>query len=63
MRDKTADLQNWQAQIATHADTAPDVYAFFNDEYAGHAPDTARRFKRLLGLDVEPGLPEQGRLF
>jgi uncharacterized protein YecE (DUF72 family) len=61
--DKTADLQNWQAQVAAQADAASEAYAFFNDDYAGHSPGTARRFMRLLGLDVEPGLPEQGRLF
>lgn len=61
--DKTADLQQWQGQISERAADAPEVYAFFNDDYAGHSPATANRFKSLLGLDIEPGPPEQGRLF
>lgn len=61
--DKTADLQQWREQIAAHSDGATEVYAFFNDDYAGHSPGTANRFKRLLGLDVAAGPPEQGRLF
>ena len=61
--DKTADLQRWREQIAAHSDAAPEAYAFFNDDYAGHSPGTANRFKTLLGLDVEAGPPEQGRLF
>lgn len=61
--DKTADLRQWQEQIAALTADAPEVYAFFNDDYAGHSPGTANRFKALLGLDVEPGPPEQGRLF
>lgn len=61
--DKTADLQQWREQAAAHRAVAPVAYAFFNDDYAGHAPTTANRFKALLGLDVAPGPPEQGRLF
>ena len=61
--DKTADLERWREQVATHRETAPVVYAFFNDDYAGHSPATANRLKTLLGLDVEPGPPEQKRLF
>lgn len=61
--DKTADLQQWREQAAAHSAAAPVAYAFFNDDYAGHAPTTANRFKALLGLEVAPGPPEQGRLF
>lgn len=60
--DKTEELQGWLAQIAAQPEVG-DVYAFFNDDYAGHSPATADRFKGLLGLDVAPGPPEQGRLF
>ena len=52
--DKTADLQRWREQVAAHAAAAPVAYAFFNDDYAGHAPTTANRFKALLGLTLSP---------
>jgi len=61
--DKTADLQRWRGQIEAEAPGATEVYAFFNDDYAGHAPGTANRLRALLGMDVEEGPPQQGRLF
>ncbi len=40
------------------------VYGFFNDDYAGYAPATGNRFKRIAGLPViEPEIPQQGALF
>lgn len=61
--DKTADLRSWLAQIEPLRPDVTDVYVFFNDDYAGHAPATAARFMRLLGLDTGAGPPQQGRLF
>jgi uncharacterized protein YecE (DUF72 family) len=61
--DKTEELKGWLAQVSTHLPEGGDVYAFFNDDYAGHSPATANRLRGLLGLDVSPGPPEQGRLF
>jgi len=61
--DKTAELQDWLSQIEPHLPAVTDVYAFFNDDYAGHAPATAERFMRLVGLDPGAGPPQQGRLF
>ena len=61
--DKTAELQDWLSQIEPHLPAVTDVYAFFNDDYAGHAPATAERFMRLVGLDTGTGPPQQGRLF
>jgi uncharacterized protein YecE (DUF72 family) len=60
--DKTADLEAWQEKIEPHLPEASEVYAFFNDDYAGHAPTTANRLKTLLGLETEAGPPQQGRL-
>lgn len=63
--DKTTELQAWRAKIAPHLEgNAPigEVYAFFNDDYAGHSPGTANRFKTLLGLDVGESPPQQARL-
>jgi uncharacterized protein YecE (DUF72 family) len=61
--DKTADLQSWLVKIEPHLPDVTDVYGFFNDDYAGHAPATARRFMALLGLDIGTMPPQQGRLF
>jgi uncharacterized protein YecE (DUF72 family) len=61
--DKTADLQGWLAKIEPHLPDVTEVYAFFNDDYAGHAPATARRLMALLGLDTGTMPPQQGRLF
>lgn len=61
--DKTADLQGWRKQSAEPGNATPVAYAFFNDDYAGHSPGTANRFKTLLGLEIAEGPPEQGRLF
>lgn len=62
--DKSDDLRAWRAKIdAVSQPEAPrDVYAFFNDDFAGHAPATANRFKALLGIEVEEGPPQQPRL-
>ena len=64
--DKTEELRGWRQKIEQQLPEMPasvDVYAFFNDDYAGHSPGTANRFKALLGLDVEEGPPQQARLF
>lgn len=63
--DKTEELRAWLARVTAAQEATPgldDVYAFFNDDYAGHSPGTANRFKALLGLDVVEGPPQQPRL-
>ncbi|HEX6386763.1 MAG TPA: DUF72 domain-containing protein [Anaerolineae bacterium] len=62
--DKTAELQKWRQRIQPHLAYVTDVYAFFNDDYAGHAPASANRFREVVGLEkreIRP--PQQGRLF
>lgn len=61
--DKTDALRNWLAQIEPHLSDVTDVYGFFNDDYAGHAPATARRLMALLGIDPGAEAPQQGTLF
>lgn len=64
--DKTEELRTWLDRVnAEPADEAGvrEVYSFFNDDYAGHAPATANRLRALLGMEVEQGPPQQGRLF
>lgn len=52
--DRDADLVEW-ARAITDADR-PVVYAYFNNDYQGHSPESARRLQALLGL--EPGDPD-----
>lgn len=61
--DKTDALKDWQAKVEPHGPGVPEIYGFFNDEFAGHAPTTAKKLMGLLGLDVDSGPPQQGRLF
>jgi uncharacterized protein YecE (DUF72 family) len=61
--DKTADLQQWYAQIQQHLDTVKTVYGFFNNDYAGFSPATANRFKEIIGLEAKDiRIMQQGRL-
>lgn len=63
VEDKTADLVAWHSQIEPLLPEITDVYAFFNNDYAGYSPATANRFKALAGLqvaDLQP--PTQPRL-
>lgn len=63
--DRTDDLRRWHDAIESHLDGITAVYAFFNNDYAGHSPATANRFKAIVGLETEPeeNPPQQGRLF
>lgn len=61
--ERDAELAAW-AELILGTDH-PVVYAYFNNDYQGHSPESARRLQKLLGL--EPGDPamlrEQGELF
>ena len=58
------DLLWWQQAIQTHSQSINATYGFFNDDYAGHAPESCNQFKQLLGLPTQyPQFPKQGTLF
>ena len=62
--DPTERLMTWKRHIDPHLDQLSSVWGFFNNDYAGHAVATARRFKRLVGLPVEEHeRARQGQLF
>lgn len=64
LADKTADLRNWHDQIKPHLPQLETVYGFFNNDYSGHSPTTANRFRRIVGLPEREIRPlQQGRLF
>jgi uncharacterized protein YecE (DUF72 family) len=58
-----ASLEWWRQRLLALSGQVRAVYGFFNNDYAGHAPASANRFKLLLGLPVaEPRPPVQPRL-
>jgi uncharacterized protein YecE (DUF72 family) len=61
--ERDEDLAAWAARIL--GSEHPRVYAYFNNDYQGHSPESARRLQSLLGLEpADPGeLREQGELF
>jgi uncharacterized protein YecE (DUF72 family) len=63
LRERDADLETWAQQIL--GDAPRDLYAFFNNDYQGHSPDSARRLQSLLGIQpADPArLRSQGELF
>ncbi len=66
--DRTARLKEWLKLIDEVVEHAPDkithIYGFFDNDYAGHAPDTCNKLKKIIGLPVTTSQAgEQGRLF
>ena len=62
--DVTQNLEWWLQRIRELSDRIGTVYGFFNNDYAGYAPGSANKFKKMLGLPIEPqSLPMQGKLF
>ena len=58
-------MKRWAERILEGLPDKPTVYAYFNNNYQGHSPESARRLQALLGL--QPGDPalldEQPDLF
>ena len=62
--DKTSQLKWWFDQLRSNQDQVHAIYGFFNNDYAGFAAGTCKRFKQLAGLlDEESDAPYQARLF
>jgi uncharacterized protein YecE (DUF72 family) len=61
--ERDDDLAAWAARIL--GGDQPRVYGYFNNDYQGHSPDSARRLQSLLGLEAaDPAiLQEQPDLF
>jgi uncharacterized protein YecE (DUF72 family) len=61
--ERDEELAAWAALILGL--DQPTVYAYFNNDYQGHSPESARRLQALLGLDIaDPAiLREQRDLF
>lgn len=62
--DLTDRLVSWSEALAAKGEQVGMLYGFFNNDYAGFAPATCNRFKKILGLTVSDFRPpQQGRLF
>ncbi len=62
--DKTPELSTWIVDINRYNDTVSAIFGFFNNDYAGFAAGTCKRFMRLAGLPLhESGVPHQDKLF
>jgi uncharacterized protein YecE (DUF72 family) len=63
VQERDAELARWAELIL--GGNAPVVYAYFNNDYQGHSPDSARRLRDLLGMrTADPSvLQDQRDLF
>jgi uncharacterized protein YecE (DUF72 family) len=62
--DKTSQLRLWLRAILPYKDQMPEIFGFFNNDYAGFAAGSCKRFMLLAGLlDDEQDTPFQERLF
>jgi uncharacterized protein YecE (DUF72 family) len=62
--DKTPQLRSWVQAIDPFLEKVPMIYGFFNNDYAGFAAGTCKRFMLLAGLTTdEQNIPYQERLF
>lgn len=62
--DVTPQLETWWKWIRTQSEEVHEVYVYFNDDYSGHAPASANRLKKLIGLPVvDNKLPKQMKMF
>jgi uncharacterized protein YecE (DUF72 family) len=62
--DVTLQLENWWKWIRALSDEVYEVFVFVNDDFSGHAPASANRLKKIIGLPVvDTELPKQMKLF
>lgn len=62
LRDPTADLECWTTRLhSANLSACTEVWVLFNNDYAGHAPTTLRRFAQLLNLPLPSPPPQADR--
>jgi uncharacterized protein YecE (DUF72 family) len=62
--DKTNELRQWIENIKPIVESVPNIYGYFNNDYAGFAAGSCKRFMQLVGLPTnDPHHPYQERLF
>ena len=57
--DRTGELEMWAAAMRALASRRVDVYAYVNNHFAGHSPQSARELMRMVGQ--RPVRPEEMR--
>lgn len=55
--DRTRELEAWADVLAQSSAQGRDVFVYVNNQFAGHAPQSARDLQRLLGQQAKE--PEQ----
>ncbi len=62
--DMSNQLLWWLHEIQPYLEIVPEIYGFFNNDYAGFAAGTCLRFNKLAGIpNRTENPPIQGRLF
>ncbi len=62
--DRKSDLEYWFDQIQKLPSDIQTIYGFFDNDFAGHAPESCQRFKWIAGLGGSlPEHPKQQSLF
>lgn len=64
--DPSPRLQWWTDRLKLGLERNPrlrHVYVFFDNDFAGHAPDTASRFLSIAGVPPPPAPPREATLF
>lgn len=55
--DRMEDLQRWAEALRARQGDFTAAYVFCNNDYEGYGPETANRFKQLLGLPTKSASP------
>lgn len=65
IEERDEELAQWAREILYRGGEKPVTYAYFNNDYQGHSPESARRLQALLGLTpLNPALlQDQQELF
>jgi len=62
--DKTIQLRAWIQSINPYLDQVTAIYGYFNNDYAGFAAGTCKRFMQMVGINIDgQNFPYQERLF
>jgi uncharacterized protein YecE (DUF72 family) len=58
--DRRDEMQSWAERVRSFLGEGIDVYAYFNNHYAGHSPASVRLFAEMLGWTLAGGKPGPG---
>lgn len=62
--DMISQLEWWWDQISTQINNIDSIFGFFNNDYAGYAVGTCKKFKKIVGIPEEDEeIPKQEKLF